>query len=71
MKPEQYIIMTTKGCDKFRDGSCIRNCCNTRSEKAYRAGREEEQKRMTNALRELNKNGWTLSDVIEAENTAG
>jgi len=36
-----------------------------------RAGRDEEQKRMTKALRELHKEGWTLSDVIEAEDTMG
>ena len=31
-------IMTTEGCNKFRDGSCVRNCCNTRAEKAYKQG---------------------------------
>jgi len=32
---------------------------------------EEEQKRMTEALRVLHKLGWTLSDVIQMEDTMG
>ena len=36
-----------------------------------KVGIKEEQKRMTKALRELHKQGWTLSDVIEAEDTMG
>ena len=35
------------------------------------AGIKTEQKRMTKALRELHKQGWTLLDVIEAEDTMG
>ncbi len=31
-------VMTTEGCNKFRDDSCVKNCCNTRAEKAYKAG---------------------------------
>ena len=38
---------------------------------AFKAGIREEQKRMTKALRELHKKGWTLADVIEAEDTCG
>ena len=38
---------------------------------AWNEGVEAEQKRMTRVLRELHKQGWTLSDVIEAENTMG
>ncbi len=40
-------------------------------EDGRKAGIREEQKRMTKALRELHKQGWTLSDVIEAEDTMG
>ncbi len=42
MKAED-TVMTTEGCDKFRDDSCLRNCCNTRAEKAYRAGMEHSK----------------------------
>ena len=34
-------IMTTTGCNKFRDDSCVRNCCNTRADKAYKAALKE------------------------------
>ena len=40
-------------------------------EEGKKAGRGEEQKRMTKALRKLYKQGWTLSNVIEAEDTMG
>lgn len=30
-------------------------------------GRREEQERMTKCLRQLHKKGWTLADVIQAE----
>ena len=33
--------------------------------------KKAERERMTKALRELHKQGWTLSDVIEAEDTMG
>jgi len=34
-------VMITEGCNKFRDGSCVRNCCNTRADKAFKAGIRE------------------------------
>jgi len=40
-------------------------------EAGRQVGRDEEQKRITKALRELHKQSWTLSDVIEAEDTMG
>lgn len=49
--------------------------CQTQQDKdwpiAKKEGKREEQKRMTRALRELHKKGWTLTDVIEAEDTCG
>ncbi len=41
------------------------------AEISFKAGVGTEQKRMTKALRELHKQGWTLLNVIEAEDTMG
>ena len=42
-------IMTTEGCNKFRDNSCVRNCCNTRAEKAFKSGKDEFAREHENA----------------------
>jgi len=49
----------------------IRPILEAQAEVSFKVGIDYEQKRMTKALRELHKDGWTLSDVIEAEDTMG
>ena len=50
-------------------------CCEAVAEKqaeiSFKVGVSHEQERMTKALRDLHKQGWTLADVIQAEDAMG
>ena len=64
----QFRILITK--PRF-DYWNIEGALELQAELSFKAGIREERKRMTKALRELHKQGWTLAEVIEAEDTCG
>ena len=71
MKAEDTVMNNVTPAALLQNQAELNGLLREQAEISFKAGIKTEQKRMTKALRELHKQVWTLSEVIEAEDTMG